>query len=868
MTIHSHPYLGFWGKSRLGDAGLTTHPAAFHMLDVAAVARAWLLATCPFVPGLGAWHEDYLPALLVLVALHDIGKFSRPFQAKIPELWPASLGAYEVRPQPRHDVAGYALLRQPALREALAPLLPELGGVERASVWRAVCGHHGRPPSEEAIDTRTYCAASKAAALAFTQDLLDLLEPQPLLVAFEDVAAFSWWLAGLTVLSDWIGSAEAWFSYPVEAQSLDEYWPQACAKAEKAVMQAGSLPIPPAQAMDFSALIGSCTPSPLQEYVAQMPLPAGPLLIMIEDQTGSGKTEAALMLAHRLMLAHGAGGLFMALPTMATANALYERLSTIYRALFVEGSKPSLVLAHGKRHLNDHFSAALLHDSTPPGTVSDDADETASAQCAAWLADDRRRSFLAACGVGTIDQAVLAVLPSRHAPLRLFGLSQHVLIIDEAHAYNEYVTAELQRLIQFQAKQGGSTIILSATLPCQTRQALLHAFGNKNMCQKNGYPLVTVANASTLAEHDVASRQGLARNVQISRLDNAEQALAKVVEVAARGAAIGWVRNTVDDAIAAHQALRAKGIDATLFHARFAMGDRLATEAQVQARFGKSSIPAQRAHVLVGTQVMEQSLDLDFDLLISDLAPVDLLLQRVGRLWRHEREGRVEPVPRFFVLAPEPVEQPAPDWLKDFRGTAAVYDDPALLWRSARALFSKPNLALPADVRGLVEDVYAPEALVPSGLAPASDKAEGRGFAARNTARQNLLVWGDGYSQVGGAWMSEVATPTRLTDPSLSYRLAVWENGSLRPLYTGDKAWAMSEVTLPKRRADRVPEESGARRVALAALKATWNRWEQESPVLILTPTDEGGEGEVVDQSGRVQRVSYSRDQGCVFSKK
>lgn len=862
------PYLSFWGKSHLGDAGVVSHPAAFHMLDVAATAHAWLRATRPFVPGLGAWHEDYLPALVVFVALHDIGKFSRPFQAKVPELWPASLGAYEARPQPRHDLAGYCLLKQPGLNERLAALLPELEAFEQLPVWRAVCGHHGRPPSEETIDTRTYCPSSRGAALAFTEDLLTLLKPAPLLVPYEEIEAFAWWLAGLTVLCDWIGSAQAWFGYPVVANSLDEYWPQACAKAEQAVAQAGVLPIPPAQILDFAALIGPVTPSPLQKHIAEMPLPAGPLLVMIEDQMGSGKTEAAFMLAHRLMQAQKAGGLFMALPTMATANALYERLGTTYKSLFAKDSKPSFVLAHGKRHLNEYFSAALLQAQTPSMVVGEGADETASFECAAWLGDDRRRGFLAACGVGTIDQAVLAVLPSRHAPLRLFGLSQHVLIIDEAHAYDEYVREELRRLIQFQAKQGGSTIILSATLPRQTRQKLLHDFGNNDQCQKNGYPLVTVANASMVAEYDVEPRADLSRNVQVSRLDNAEQAFAKVVEAAARGAAVGWVRNTVDDAIAAHAALCAQGVDATLFHARFAMGDRLATEAQVQARFGKASCYPQRAHVLVGTQVMEQSLDLDFDLLVSDLAPVDLLLQRAGRLWRHQRkEQRPESVPRFFVIAPVPVEQPASDWLKDFRGTAAVYNNPALLWRSARALFAKPDLALPADVRGLVEAVYAPEAPIPSALAPASNKAEGRGLAERAIAQQNLLVWQNGYSQSGGAWMSDVAIPTRLTDPSLSYRLAVWANGRLAPLCEGDKAWAMSEVSLPKRRVDRLPEESGARKAALIALKATWSRWEQEIPVLILTATEAGFEGEVIDQSGTLQPVSYRRDQGCVFQK-
>lgn len=199
-------YLSFWGKSRTLDDGILSHPAAFHMLDVAAVARAWLRANRSFIPGLGPWREDYLPTILVLVALHDIGKFSRPFQAKLKDLWPTSLGAYEARPQPHHGLAGYDLLQLHPFEDRLAPLFPELGRVDKACLWRSICGHHGRPPSDsDIVDTRTYCPPSKKAALAFLDDLLALLKPEPLKINFDEVIGFSWWLAGLTVLSDWIG---------------------------------------------------------------------------------------------------------------------------------------------------------------------------------------------------------------------------------------------------------------------------------------------------------------------------------------------------------------------------------------------------------------------------------------------------------------------------------------------------------------------------------------------------------------------------------------------------------------------------------------------------------------------------------------
>ena len=150
---------------------------------------------------------------------------------------------------------------------------------------------------------------------------------------------------------------------------------------------------------------------------------------------------------------------------MATANAMYERLATIYQKLFAEGGLPSLVLAHGKRKLHPGFSSSILEDGDAETPTDDGYEEGASATCAAWIADDRRKAFLAHVGVGTVDQAVLGVLPSRYQSLRLWGLSDRVLIIDEVHAYDAYMTREIETLLEFHAALGGSAILLSATFP-------------------------------------------------------------------------------------------------------------------------------------------------------------------------------------------------------------------------------------------------------------------------------------------------------------------------------------------------------------------------------------------------------------------
>lgn len=871
-------YLSFWGKATHDEndpSAVRWHPATFHMLDVAAVAQAWLVKNKPRIPGLPI-GETAWPALVALVALHDIGKFSRPFQAKLDDLWPKVLGVRTKHDEPRHDTAGFCLLREPAFKKLLAPILGAMHATDGPVLFRAVCGHHGSPPLEE-MSSHSFCAASRAAAQAFIVDLFGLLNPAPLAKMTEDeVTALSWWLAGLTVLADWIGSAEEWFPYQVAAGTLVDYWPIARDRAARAIAAAGVTGIPVSTTSPMSALLGLYPPTPVQKFVAAIDLGAvdAPALVIIEDQTGSGKTEAALLLAHRLMQEKGAQGLFVALPTMATANALHERLGWYYTTLFAPGENPSLVLAHGKRQLNDRFAEALKRGRIAQERAEADADETASEQCAVWIGADRRRGFLADCGVGTIDQALHGVLPTRHAPLRLFGLSQRVLIIDEAHAYDAYMQQELFRLVEFQARQGGSTIILSATLAHKDRQNLVNVFNKARgqgeaLSSNNDYPMVTAVTAAGLGEYAVLPSPRLARQIQVHRLANADAAIGTVTAAAQRGAAVGWIRNTVDDAVAAYEALVGQGVAATLFHARFAMGDRLTIEEAVQARFGKASQPIERAHVVVGTQVMEQSLDLDFDVMISDLAPVDLLLQRAGRLWRHERDGRPEDAPRLYVIAPEPFAEPLADWLKNFRGTGLVYENHGILWRSARAIFEHSIVNLPEDVRGLVEAVYAPDAPVPDALAAKSGKAMGRESAARAVAGQNLLNWQDGYAQGSGAWMSDVRTPTRLSDPSFTFRLGLWENGVITPCCVHkneDKSWAMSEITLSARWAESVPQVDGACGAALVVLQGGWSRWEQNIPVLILEPRTAGWRGVLLSAKGEEQEVGYSRTGGLIYA--
>ncbi len=826
----------------------------------------------PFV-----WSDPaHYAAVVALVACHDVGKFSEAFQSKRDECWPVSLGAHRDVSSRGHDELGFLMLRDD-LSDVLLPLWEGWSSnSDRSALLRAIAGHHGRPPDggEDFYWSTQVGPISIGSAREFIADVRRVLNPTPLPRPTKaTLPGLVWWLAGLTVLADWIGSAEHWFPYHERNLSLDDYWNKvALPRAQKAVAAAGLDAALVAPHVSLADLVGGAVPlqpSPVQQLAVQMDLGhTGPALVLIEDQTGSGKTEAALLVAHRLMASGRAQGLFVALPTMATANGMYQRLADAYRRLFQPGSTPSLVLAHGRRRDHRGFQDSILRGAaTSDQATNDPADETASAQCAAWIAEDRRRTFFAAVGVGTIDQALLGVLPSRHAPLRLQGLHQRVLIIDEAHAYDPYMRRGMRNLVRFHAGMGGSTVILSATLPQATRRELIEAHAeaigqNLSKPTSQSYPLVTVAADNSVQEIPCAGRPELARSIRVRRLDTEQQAISRIIEAAAAGQAVAWIRNSVLDATAAWRALRDAGVEADLFHSRFAMGDRIKVENDVVERFGKCS--NNRHGVVVATQVIEQSLDLDFDLLISDLAPMDLLIQRAGRLWRHvrpERSGEAE----LLVLSPPPIKDAPANWLgTELRRTGRVYQDHALLWRTAHFLFAQDRIFQPGDVRNLVEQTYDDETPYPSGLQRSANKAAGTKSAHESIAGQNFLKWDAGYTRNAGAWTSDIVTPTRLGEASMLLRLARWRNSELRPWYAGEteqESWSLSEIQMPQYLVSGVVQPAGEIGKALQTTKLRWGAWEQDIPVLVMQESNGVWQGDVLHKDRR-RHAFYSASNG------
>lgn len=742
---------GYWGKSRAMQSGPQWHPLAYHMLDVAAVAVALLEARPVARKRLRRVFKSDEDATLIaffcfLAAIHDTGKFARAFQSKVPEYWAEATAS----PRPsfneanNHDADGWSFWRDRAsngLRDAI--WRGERDPLDRLLV--ASIAHHGRPLDRSGRD-RTVLQREFGNGLADAQACIatfsDLISPVPISASHVDdaeIARLSHWVAGFVTVADWVGSNQIWFGYREPNMSITDYWAYAQCQAKIALSATGLAPAPASPRKSFPELTGRDHPTPLQDWAQTVDLPEGPTLFILEDITGAGKTEAAQMLAHRLMAEGRASGAFWAMPTQATANAMYDRQSDALLALFAADAKPSIALAHGQAKLNPRFENSIMPagaNETPFG--ADDADVPASAACAAFIAGDRRLCLLADVGAGTIDQAVLGVLPSKFNTVRLFGLADKVLIIDEAHAYDAYVGTELKRLLAFQAGLGGSAIVLSATLSLKDRAEIIREWreatgarvelSSSNACTK--YPLASLAAPDVLAAAPIAADPRRVRTLPVDLVESVDEVLSRLTETLNAGGAAAWVRNTVDDVLDAAALAQAAGIEPIVFHARFAQADRQAIEKRVLDLFGPESKAADRAGKLViASQVIEQSLDLDFDQLASDLAPIDLIIQRAGRMRRHPRTDRPPGAgDALLVLSPDPNKDVDAKWLKRLLpGSAAVYSHAGVMWRTARELAARRKLVTPDDVREFVEAVYAGTECPPD-LEMAASRAEGEAF--------------------------------------------------------------------------------------------------------------------------------------------
>lgn len=844
MTIETGmDYLRYWGKSHSNDSDniFEYHLLAYHCLDVAACAYMMVeqdrYGVRDVFCELKMSHNNGAQWLACLFACHDIGKFSRGFQQLVihtnEQLVPPVAGViYKCR----HDSLGFWLWKKISSQWVTGEgnLLSDININERKyfsralDIWMGVStGHHGLPPDKLKVGASlAFVDDDIRAANNFLVDVshLFLIDSLPLEWLSKDwrksLKLWSWFFAGLATLADWLGSDECYFPFVSRQMSLREYWKIACQNAEKALqhLPMASAVSPYGDHRNLFPFINTLTP--LQRCATTLDLSApGPQLIVLEDVTGAGKTEAALILAHRLLSGGKGKGLFIGLPTMATANAMYQRLADAWRVLFVEGTRPSLVLAHGGCRMSAAFRDSIWQPSENKENDYVLIDASTMAECHVWFADSRKKALLAEVGVGTLDQLLMAVMPFRHQSLRLLGMRDKILILDEVHAYDGYIVKLLEGLLRFHSAQGGSVIILSATLPASLRDKLISSFregagfSSPASALNAGYPWLSHLSSQALVEQQIQTREEVQRSVSVAWITDRDRAIALIYRAVEEGRCICWIRNTVDDAMGVFQHLlneaKIPEKDLLLFHSRFAFTDRMAVEEKTLSWFSKSSSDKERrGKVLIATQVVEQSLDLDFDWMISDLAPVDLLIQRAGRLQRHIRDvqgnrkadlpdGRYPPV--LHILAPEWQEQADAGWLGDeLQGTGFVYPDHACLWRTQALLREQGEIRMPDSARLLVDGVYEALIAAPAGLQTISDNVFGKILGQRAVAGQNLLQRDKGYDRESSdfLWDEDRELSTRLGEVSVDVYFAWSDNdGQLHPIASETEfPWEMSRL--------------------------------------------------------------------------
>lgn len=605
-------------------------------------------------------------------ATHDVGKVSPTFYNKLMNacsLQQISGVSYKLE----KEWGGHAGVSQAAAKALGAPqYVPEILGQ-----------HHGFSPN---------LGGKKANAEVFGGQRWQA-EREKLVNALQQALSESWpqvesaaqalLLAGLTSVADWIGSGRHFEDPNIPWEG----------KIAIALDDAGFVQASYKQRLSFEQVFGFApkqTQSVLIEQVSQ------PGVYVLEAPMGLGKTEAALYVAYRMLESKQASGIYFALPTQLTSNKIFERFNEFLQGCQEKGMLGILANDCEHRSLLLHSTAWLLEtemgeEGRPGG---------------AWF-NHSKRGLLAPFAVGTIDQALMAAMNVKHGFVRAFGLAGKVVILDEVHTYDAYTSTLLDGLVDLLRQLNCTVIILSATLNQVRRQDLL-----KRPTKSMEYPLITASpgkDEQPVKEFHVPVSGN--KQVQISLRADDTPAIEEALFRAEQGQQVLWIENTVKEAQERYLDLADRsaqlGVACSLLHSRFTQHDRHRIEDKWVNIYGKAGWPQRQAkgRILVGTQVLEQSLDIDADFMVSRFAPTDMLLQRLGRLWRHEKTPRCAAAkPEAWLLAPELTEAiEAPQ--KSFGKTAFVYS-PFVLCRSLEVWLGMKCVNLPGDIRRLIERTY------------------------------------------------------------------------------------------------------------------------------------------------------------------
>ena len=766
-----------WGKYR--ESSGQTHRLEHHCADVAACFEALLkdpVLRNRFDKAVGGSGLECtaLARLTVLTFLHDFGKVNAGFQ----------FAAGNDRPgTPRrvnHIKAAVWACRRPDVIDALG--FPELASSWGPSAFEellcATLAHHGRPapltnasgkgPPDiwrpfEGYDPLAACRRLNQLSRewfpkAFVQGPALLMSP-----------ALSHLFAGTVALADQIGSNEDLF--PFESQPHSCYMDRARLLAHDAVRKLGFARArwpSRAPAANFQTLFEHPSPRPLQTAVAEAPLDC-PLLIL-ESETGSGKTEAAVWRFSKLWRAGLVDGLYLALPTRAAAQQLHQRVERALRHVFPAEAQFGTVLAiPGYLKVGEATGWRVGKYDIQWRDNPEDAGHLAR-----WSAESARKFLSATAAVGTVDQALLSGLMVKWAHFRGAALARSLLVVDEVHASDAYMAEVLRSVLHSHLELGGHALLMSATLGSEARDAFATAGTRRRRrtelaaAKRVAYPVLTLSDLGAKHDFRVFEATGYSRNVVMCTMPILQEParIAEVaVEYASQGAKVLVVRNTVREAQATFSKAQNRGPTSLLLqceggpalhHSRFAAEDRSRLDQAVENALGKGRAPG--GQVVIGTQTLEQSLDIDADLLLTDLCPIDVLLQRIGRLHRHESTTRPDGFgePRCLVLVPEGGLESG-GLLRYGLGMSkkgGIYRDLRVLELTQRLVARHAVWTIPRMNRMLVEEGTHPDRLraLEEELGRAwmdrSMESDGRAAAERQLARRHSLNRGKSFQEV------------------------------------------------------------------------------------------------------------------------
>lgn len=708
----SNPDMCDHSPIRLADCWAKTDPITGkpelavrdHCMLVGQIAECMLYSISPLV-------RDQMPkGSITLIAAHDLGKITPGFQLKCAQ-WEhhksisQSIHHDGLESKHAHVSAWHLAYSQDAIPNDARYWLVSTGG------------HHGSYPAgfkkpsikcNEGVDAdpqiHPHFAQLRAELLVLLTATFGPLPTEP--SRGQEIRTHL--LTGFTIFADWIGSNSEWFppDFPIDESAI--------AEKSRAILKNFGLPIEIRPHLSFGQLFApaaqdkSFTPRPLQQTLIDATDRPG--LYIVEAPMGTGKTEAALAAAYRRWTEGDERGLYFALPTQLTSAKIHDRIQSFLAAILDAPSFQSLI--HGNAWLSDNRNRLIA-------TRDAEGEHLDTDEALRWFSTTRRQ-LLARFGTGTIDQALLAILPARFAALRHFALAGKVVVIDEVHSYDPYMSALIDRLIAYLLPVGSTVIILSATLTAARRAELVAAAGaTEPEAPTEAYPLITkVATGDTTASHHPVTDPTPEKPVELHHealtLEDTEAYWQTIADAVLAGANVVIIRNTVALSQETYKLLKSKLNDSIpddhtgLLHSRFTHAARLANESRWIEILGKNPDQRPTGSLLVATQIVEQSVDIDADLLVTDLAPVELILQRIGRLHRHPHQR-----PAGFDTACCHILHSPVDWQADadtIESALAPHHyiyPPLALWQAQQTLAPREIITLPIDIRPLLESAAA-----------------------------------------------------------------------------------------------------------------------------------------------------------------